>query len=686
VPGYDPTTQIITGRTLGGRYRLVAPIARGGMAEVWEGYDDVLSRAVAVKVLQPHLAADGVFLERFRREAVTAARLTHPGIVATFDTGLDSGAAYIVMELVRGRNLRQLLSDHGRIEPWQAVAVARQISDALAYAHQAGLVHRDVKPANILLVEDEWGSIRVKVTDFGIAKAGAATGGDLTRTGIVLGTPKYLSPEQIKGGDPDPRADIYSLGVVLFEMLTGTAPYVGDTDMATALAHLNDKVPHPGARVKGIPSSLDRLVVDLLAKNPDRRVPTASVLRQRLDSLGPLAPPGTAVGGLGWRNSRRTRDGTGGQAHQTPSGVPRPPIYPTPPATPAPGSGPIDVPAAWIAAPPASMGVPPARIVPPPPPPMSTATPTPGGPANTTARGSAGNGASPAAAPPWPASASPAPTSALQAPTSAPAAPISAPPAPTPASSGPAASLTGAGGAPSSASPPASGPGAPRPYPAPGPSQFGVPQRPTTDQLEAGRPPARRFRRSERNAGLVVVGLVVVGALVAAVLLSSRGHAASHNHAGGTAPANPVASRISISGVNVFMVNNRPPDDPQDTKNVFDGNTATVWSTDSYHSSTFGNLYPGIGLAIELNSTATVHRLTVSSPTSGWSAESFVSAAPVATGQPVTAWGQPTDAKSSISNGTSMDLGGKRARYVLLWITNLGPIPYRVEISEVGVS
>ena len=174
------------------------------MAEVWEGHDVVLSRAVAVKVLQAHLASDGVFLERFRREAVTAARLAHPGIVATFDTGIDHGTAYIVMELVRGRNLRQYMSDTGPVPAWQAVAVARQIADALAYAHQAGLVHRDVKPANVLLVEDEWGGIRVKVTDFGIAKAGESAGGDLTRTGMVLGTPKYLSPEQIKVGTLTP--------------------------------------------------------------------------------------------------------------------------------------------------------------------------------------------------------------------------------------------------------------------------------------------------------------------------------------------------------------------------------------------------------------------------------------------------------------------------------------------------
>ena len=294
MPGFDQTTPINAGRTLGGRYKLVAPIARGGMAEVWEGHDEILSRPVAVKVLQAHLATDDVFLERFRREAITAARLAHPGVVSTFDTGVDAGTAYIVMELVRGRTLRQLLSSQGPLEPWEAVGVTRQIAEALGSAHAAGLVHRDVKPANVLLVEDDTGATRVKVTDFGIAKAGAGLGHDLTRTGMVLGTPKYLSPEQIRGEDPDARADLYSLGVMLYEMLAGRAPFVGENDMGTAMAHLNEKVPKVSATVADIPKDLDRLVADLLAKEPDRRIQSALELRDRLDGLGPLAPPGRA--------------------------------------------------------------------------------------------------------------------------------------------------------------------------------------------------------------------------------------------------------------------------------------------------------------------------------------------------------------------------------------------------------
>ncbi|HEY3810561.1 MAG TPA: protein kinase, partial [Acidimicrobiales bacterium] len=304
----DLPAPVRAGRALGGRYQLVQPIARGGMAEVWEGHDEVLSRPVAVKLLQAHLAEDGIFLERFRREAVTAARLAHPSVVATFDTGVDDGTAYIVMELVRGSTLRQLLNDHGPLEPWLAVAIARQMADAMTYAHQAGLVHRDIKPANVLLTDDEWGGLRVKVTDFGIAKAGADAGRDLTRTGTVLGTPKYLSPEQIRGQEPDARADLYSLGVVLFEMLTGAPPFVGSTDMATAMAHLNDRVPRVSSRARAVPPALDRLVTELLAKDPQRRVASAAALRQRLDALN-LAPPLTGSPN-GRRSGRRHRDAT----------------------------------------------------------------------------------------------------------------------------------------------------------------------------------------------------------------------------------------------------------------------------------------------------------------------------------------------------------------------------------------
>ncbi|MBO0748452.1 MAG: serine/threonine protein kinase, partial [Acidimicrobiaceae bacterium] len=282
MPGPDAYAPMRVDRVLGGRYRLIRPIAKGGMAEVWEGYDDVLSRPVAVKILLPHLASDRNLVERFRREAISAARLSHPGVVATYDTGSDHGTAWIVMELVRGHTLRQLLTERGPMDPPMAIDVTGQIADALSHAHRAGLVHRDIKPANVLLVEEDSGPPRAKVTDFGIAKAAEGMGLDLTRTGMVLGTPKYLSPEQVEGEEPDARADLYSLGVVLFEMLTCRVPFEGPTDMATAVAHVRQQPPRLSSIRGDIPPELDQLVADLLAKDPAARIPSAAALRQAL--------------------------------------------------------------------------------------------------------------------------------------------------------------------------------------------------------------------------------------------------------------------------------------------------------------------------------------------------------------------------------------------------------------------
>jgi eukaryotic-like serine/threonine-protein kinase len=578
VPGFDQTTPINAGRTLGGRYRLEVPIARGGMAEVWEAHDEILSRPVAVKVLQPHLATDDIFLERFRREAVTAARLAHPGVVSTFDTGIDNGTAYIVMELVKGRTLRQLLTEQRRLEPWQAVAVARQIADALVHAHQAGLVHRDIKPANVLLVEDEMGGMRVKVTDFGIAKASAGIGTDLTRTGTVLGTPKYVSPEQIKGEDPDARADLYSLGIVFYEMLVGSPPFVGDTDLATAMAHLNNRVPKVSASVRGVPPELDRLVADLLAKDPKRRVPSAVVLRQRLDALGPLSPSVGGVRPAGRDNRHVPVPGARGRGRRIDPG----PTY-LPPPPPQPGLRPVD--GDGTVRVPRSVGA--------------------SGTANTVVY----------------------PTVPRVVP---------GPPAP------------------------------PRPRP--------------TDELDTV---ARGgFRRTGRVAGAVVAGLILVGAIFAAVLVFSTS-GSSPPSSPSTAPAHATAAHIS--SVNVFMNNNRPPDNPAEAKLTIDGNPATFWSTDKYPNSTFGHLYSGIGLAMDLAQSTKLHTLTVTSRSNGWAGEVFVSATPVATGQPLSDWGPPVAIHTDVAGSTSFTLGGRRGQYVLFWLTNLGPADQTV-IYELTVS
>jgi serine/threonine-protein kinase len=298
VPGSEPTGPLTDDRSLAARYRLVRLIARGGMAQVWEGRDEVLSRPVAIKLIDPDLAHDQSFVERFRREAIAAARLTHPNIVATFDAGTDpDGTTYIVMELVRGQTLREYLTGHGPLPPSVAAGIGVQTADALAHAHAAGLVHRDIKPGNILLCDSGAGPEAVpavKVGDFGIAKLGMMPDADLTRTGMVMGTPRYLSPEQIEGREPDARSDIYALGVVLFEMLAGSPPFDGPTDMATAVQHVHN-APPPLARLRpGIPRDLQDVVAAALAKDPAARPASAAHLRHTL-ATADLRPENPSV-------------------------------------------------------------------------------------------------------------------------------------------------------------------------------------------------------------------------------------------------------------------------------------------------------------------------------------------------------------------------------------------------------
>jgi eukaryotic-like serine/threonine-protein kinase len=259
------------------------------MAEVWEGRDDVLDRSVAIKTLHPHLARDPGFVARFAREARSAAKLNHPSIVAVFDTGIDQPQpdstdpqrAYIIMELVTGRSLRAILNTALSLET--AVNIAAQTADGLHYAHSQGVVHRDVKPANILVQADG----RVKVTDFGIAKAiqSDANLEDLTQAGAILGTAKYLSPEQVDGVGIDARADIYSLGVVLYEMICGKPPFVAATDLATALMHVQATAPRPRQMRPGIPRPLDDVIVRAMNREPSGRFSSAAEMAQALRSI-----------------------------------------------------------------------------------------------------------------------------------------------------------------------------------------------------------------------------------------------------------------------------------------------------------------------------------------------------------------------------------------------------------------
>lgn len=270
---------VISGTVVGGRYRLVRELARGGMAAVWEADDRVLSRRVAVKILDPSFSVDDAVRARFRHEAVAAAGLSHPGIVATYDTGDDHGMAYIVMELVEGRTLRQILDQDGPLPVASAVDIATQIADALTRAHDQGLVHRDVKPGNVLVLPDG----RVKVADFGIAKAAGSA--DLTRAGAVMGTARYLAPEQLGGQPADSRADVYALGLVLYEMLAGRTPFDGDNEMATAMARLSAEPIALRALRPDVPTLLERAVHRALARDPNDRFPSAAALH---DAIGPF--------------------------------------------------------------------------------------------------------------------------------------------------------------------------------------------------------------------------------------------------------------------------------------------------------------------------------------------------------------------------------------------------------------
>lgn len=295
----DPASPIAerTGRLLAGRYRLVGPIATGGMAQVWEAVDEVLSRAVAVKILHSHLAADAGFVDRFRHEAIAAARLSHPSIVSIYDTLSEPDLEAIVMELVRGTTLRRRLDDRHTLGSSEVVAIGSQVADALDTAHRAGVVHRDIKPANILLSTDG----RVLVADFGIAKA--VEGADLTAEGAMIGTAKYLAPEQVEGGPVDGRTDVYALGVVLYEALCGRPPFVADTDTATALARLHQAPLRPRQLRADVSRPIEDVVLRALARHPADRFATAAEMRASLlaahDGRVPELAPATDVTAAG---------------------------------------------------------------------------------------------------------------------------------------------------------------------------------------------------------------------------------------------------------------------------------------------------------------------------------------------------------------------------------------------------
>jgi serine/threonine-protein kinase len=265
-------------RMLGDRYEIAAPLGRGGMATVYRGRDRVLGRAVAVKVLAERYAGDEKFVTRFRREARAAAGLNHTNIVSVFDTGDSDGQHYIVMEMVNGETLSDLLKREGPLSPDRAAWIAGSIARALHAAHGRDLIHRDVKPGNVMLTRDG----DVKVMDFGIARA--ATDDTLTQTGMVLGTASYLSPEQSRGEPVDHRSDIYSLGCVLYEMLGGRPPFAGETPVGVAYKHVHER-PEPLARTNSaVPAEVEAVVMRALEKDPADRHQSAEEFREALTS------------------------------------------------------------------------------------------------------------------------------------------------------------------------------------------------------------------------------------------------------------------------------------------------------------------------------------------------------------------------------------------------------------------
>jgi eukaryotic-like serine/threonine-protein kinase len=307
-------TSLLGAKTLGGRYRPLRRIGSGGMGTVWEADDLVLHRRVAVKILSPSLCEDETVAARFHREAQAAGRLAHPNVAAVFDYGEEQGCPFIVMELVQGRTVRELLDERGRLPVDEALDVAAQVAEALAAAHAAGIVHRDVKPGNVMVADGG----RVKVMDFGIADASWFD--PITDTGIVMATARYISPEQATGGSGGPASDVYSLGMVLYEMLAGRAPFEGPSPFAVAAAHAYEVAPPVSRFVPSLPPSV-AAIVDRATRKDARERPSAQALAFGLRTEGGGADDGATTPAL----AASTGDVAGDTAVLGPGAVPAPP-------------------------------------------------------------------------------------------------------------------------------------------------------------------------------------------------------------------------------------------------------------------------------------------------------------------------------------------------------------------------
>ena len=269
----------LVGTVLDDRYRVEVMIATGGTSSVYRGLDLRLDRPVALKIMEPRYAGDQHFLTRFQREARTVARLKDPGLVAVYDQGIEGRHPFLVMELVEGGTLRELLRERGPMPPHAVAAVLAPVLGGLAVAHAAGLVHRDIKPENVLISDDGG----VKIADFGLVRAVAEA--KITSTSVILGTAAYLSPEQVSTGDASPRSDVYSVGILAYELLAGDTPFTGDSALAVAYQRMDNDVPAPSTVVAGVPTQFDELVLRATARDPAGRYADAGDMGEHLEAI-----------------------------------------------------------------------------------------------------------------------------------------------------------------------------------------------------------------------------------------------------------------------------------------------------------------------------------------------------------------------------------------------------------------